>query len=106
MIIRQRYVKESVVKNKENVSCLFQNLGDSDDKEGSRSGKPSEGTDAELTALGVGDGRKTWIQLSRGGDIFQGNRLNKTEPLENLQLRDFYENEFSCEKLGLFPLSV
>lgn len=70
-IIRQRYVKESVVKNKENVSSLFQDLGDSDDKEGSRSGKPSEGTDAELTALGVGDGRKTWIQLSRGVTFFK-----------------------------------
>lgn len=33
--------------------------------------------DGKLIKMGLGAGRKTWLQLSRGGKVFQENRLNK-----------------------------
>ena len=38
----------------------------------SKSGRLWERIDGELIKLGVGAEKKTWIQLSRGGEIFQG----------------------------------
>lgn len=34
--------------------------------------------DGKLITMGLGAGRKTWLQLSRGGKGFQENRENRT----------------------------